>query len=133
MTQENKDRLLRLLQQYKELGISEQIDFDKFYLEGGRGKTEEETRLPEQFPEFLVAEFTNPAFASGDGHICEVTLVLNHLVDTFLEGVLGDGSSHSVFLCHLLIERLLPCIGSGLNACKLLKHLLYLTSDAKAL
>lgn len=27
--QENKDRLLRLLQQYKELGIAEQIDFDK--------------------------------------------------------------------------------------------------------
>ena len=33
MTQENKDRLLRLLQQHKELGISEQIDFDKFYLD----------------------------------------------------------------------------------------------------
>ena len=32
MTQENKDLLLRLLQQHKELGISEQIDFDKFYL-----------------------------------------------------------------------------------------------------
>ena len=33
MTQENKDRLLRLVQQHKELGISEQIDFDKFYLD----------------------------------------------------------------------------------------------------
>ena len=32
MTQENKNRLLRLLQKHKELGISEQIDFDKFYL-----------------------------------------------------------------------------------------------------
>ena len=32
MTQENKDILPRLLQQHKELGISEQIDFDKFYL-----------------------------------------------------------------------------------------------------
>ena len=32
MTQENKDRLPRLLQRHKELGISEQIDFDKFYL-----------------------------------------------------------------------------------------------------
>ena len=32
MTQEIKDRLLRLLQQYKTLGITEQIDFDKFYL-----------------------------------------------------------------------------------------------------
>ena len=32
MTEENKDRLLRLLQQHIELGISEQIDFDKFYL-----------------------------------------------------------------------------------------------------
>ena len=32
MTQENKNRLLRLLQQHKELGISEQIDFEKFYL-----------------------------------------------------------------------------------------------------
>ena len=30
--QTNKDRLLRLLQKYKELGIAEQIDFDKFYL-----------------------------------------------------------------------------------------------------
>ena len=47
-------------------------------------------QLPKQFPEFLVAEFANPAFASGDGHICKVALVLNHLVDTFLEGVLGD-------------------------------------------
>ena len=33
MTHENKDRLLRLLQQHKALGISDQIDFDKFYLD----------------------------------------------------------------------------------------------------
>ncbi len=32
MTKDNKDWLLRLLQQYKDLGIAEQIDFDKFYL-----------------------------------------------------------------------------------------------------
>jgi len=32
MTQENRDQLLRLLQQHKELGISDQIDFEKFYL-----------------------------------------------------------------------------------------------------
>ena len=32
MTKDNKDILLRLLQQHKALGISEQIDFDKFYL-----------------------------------------------------------------------------------------------------
>ena len=32
MTQENKDILLRLLKQNKELGISDQIDFEKFYL-----------------------------------------------------------------------------------------------------
>ena len=32
MNQETKDILLRLLQQYKELGISEQIDYQKFYL-----------------------------------------------------------------------------------------------------
>lgn len=32
MTQENKDILLKLLEQHKELGISEQIDYDKFYL-----------------------------------------------------------------------------------------------------
>lgn len=32
MTKENRDILLRLLQQHKELGISDQIDFDKFYL-----------------------------------------------------------------------------------------------------
>ena len=33
MTQENKDLLTKLLQQHKELGISDQIDFDKFYLD----------------------------------------------------------------------------------------------------
>ena len=32
MRQDNKDILLRLLRQHKELGISDQIDFDKFYL-----------------------------------------------------------------------------------------------------
>ena len=32
MTREDKDILLRLLQQHKELGISEQIDYQKFYL-----------------------------------------------------------------------------------------------------
>ena len=32
MIQEDKDLLLRLLQQHKELGISEQIDYQKFYL-----------------------------------------------------------------------------------------------------
>ena len=32
MTQENKDILLRLIAQHKELGISEQIDYEKFYL-----------------------------------------------------------------------------------------------------
>lgn len=32
MKQENKELLLRLLRQHKELGISEQIDFEKFYL-----------------------------------------------------------------------------------------------------
>ena len=32
MKQEYKEQLVSLLQQYKELGIAEQIDFDKFYL-----------------------------------------------------------------------------------------------------
>lgn len=32
MTQDNKEQLLRLLQQYKELEILEQIDYEKFYL-----------------------------------------------------------------------------------------------------
>ena len=32
MTQENKDILFKLLKQHKELGISEQIDYEKFYL-----------------------------------------------------------------------------------------------------
>ena len=32
MTKENKDLLMKLLQQHKALGISNQIDFDKFYL-----------------------------------------------------------------------------------------------------
>ena len=32
MIQENKDRLLDLLKRHKELGISEQIDYNKFYL-----------------------------------------------------------------------------------------------------
>ena len=33
MTKEDKDLLLRLLQQHKDLGISEQIDYQKFYLD----------------------------------------------------------------------------------------------------
>ena len=33
MIQEDKDLLLLLLQQHKELGISEQIDYQKFYLD----------------------------------------------------------------------------------------------------
>ena len=33
MTKENKELLMKLLQQHKALGISDQIDFDKFYLE----------------------------------------------------------------------------------------------------
>jgi response regulator of citrate/malate metabolism len=33
MTKEDKDLLLRLLQQHKELGISEQIDYQKSYLD----------------------------------------------------------------------------------------------------
>lgn len=32
MNQKNKDTLLQLLQRHKELGIAEQIDYDKFYL-----------------------------------------------------------------------------------------------------
>ena len=32
MTKENKDLLMKLLKQHKALGISDQIDFDKFYL-----------------------------------------------------------------------------------------------------
>lgn len=32
MTQQNKEVLIKLLNQYKDLGISEQIDFQKFYL-----------------------------------------------------------------------------------------------------
>ena len=33
MTKENKELLMKLLQQHKALGISDQIDFDKFYLD----------------------------------------------------------------------------------------------------
>ena len=33
MTQENKNILLRLLKQHKALGISDQMDFDEFYLD----------------------------------------------------------------------------------------------------
>ena len=33
MEEKNKDILLRLLQQHKELGISEQIDYQKFYID----------------------------------------------------------------------------------------------------
>ena len=33
MRREDKDLLMRLLQQHKLLGISDQIDFDKFYLD----------------------------------------------------------------------------------------------------
>ena len=39
MTKEDKDILLRLLQQHKELGISEQIDYQKFYLDSVIGNS----------------------------------------------------------------------------------------------
>ena len=32
MTKDIRDTLIKLLQQHKELGISEQIDYNKFYL-----------------------------------------------------------------------------------------------------
>ena len=32
MTQQDKETLITLLNQYRDLGISEQIDFQKFYL-----------------------------------------------------------------------------------------------------
>lgn len=32
MTQENKDILLKLLSKHQELGMSEQLDYEKFYL-----------------------------------------------------------------------------------------------------
>lgn len=32
MTQENRDILLQLLNQYRKLGIAKQIDYEKFYL-----------------------------------------------------------------------------------------------------
>ena len=32
MTQQDKETLIKLLNQYRDLGISEQIDFQKFYI-----------------------------------------------------------------------------------------------------
>ena len=46
--------------------------------------------LPKQFPQFLIAQFTNPTLASGNGEVGQMVFVLNHLVDAFLKGVLRD-------------------------------------------
>ena len=70
------------------LKCAERDDEDRWKREERR--REEGTILPEQFTEFLVAELAYPTFACGYGHICEVALVLNHLVDALLKGVLGD-------------------------------------------
>ena len=47
-------------------------------------------RLPEYVAEFLVAEFAYPVFSSGDSHFGKMFLALDHLIYSFLEGVLGD-------------------------------------------
>ena len=46
--------------------------------------------LSEYLAQFAVAQFAYPALTRGYGHVGKVTLVLNHLVDALLEGVLGD-------------------------------------------
>lgn len=49
-----------------------------------------EHTLFEYFTQFTVTEVSNPALAGLDSHVCEVPLVLNHLINALLEGVLGD-------------------------------------------
>ena len=46
--------------------------------------------LSEYLPEFAITQLTYPAFTAGNGHISEVSLVLYHLVNALLEGVLSD-------------------------------------------
>ena len=46
--------------------------------------------LPKQLSQLLVAELANPTLASDDGEVGQVALVLNHLVNALLEGVLRD-------------------------------------------
>jgi Fic family protein len=48
MIQGKKDTLLRLLQRHKELGISGQIDFDKFYLYSTSGKMVDKSDLKQE-------------------------------------------------------------------------------------
>ena len=54
MTKEDKDILLRLLQQHKELGISEQIDNQKFYLDSLISNS---VALSDMEPEPIAPEF----------------------------------------------------------------------------
>ena len=50
--------------------------------------------LSENLTQFTVAQFAYPTLAAGYGHIGQMALVLNHLVDSLLEGVLGDEPMH---------------------------------------
>lgn len=50
--------------------------------------------LSENLTQFTVAQLAYPTLAAGYGHIGQMALVLNHLVDSLLEGVLGDEPMH---------------------------------------
>ena len=75
MTKEDKDILLRLLQQHKELGISEQIDNQKFYLDSlisnsvALSDMEPEPIAPEMVDKFVADkdEFTTEQIVSHFG------------------------------------------------------------------
>ena len=59
MKKEDKDILLRLLQQHKELGISEQIDYQKFYLDSVISNS---VALSDLEPEPIAPEMVDKAF-----------------------------------------------------------------------
>ena len=52
------------------------------------------SHLPEDVPQFLVAQFAYPAFAACHGHVRQVFLLLDHVVDAFFKGVFGDEAVH---------------------------------------
>lgn len=56
MTQGNKDILLQLLQRHKALGISDQIDFDKFYI---NSLVSNSVALSNPFPEPIEEEMVD--------------------------------------------------------------------------
>ena len=60
------------------------------------------------FPQLLVAQFTDPIFTGGNSHVGEMFFLLDHIVDFLLECVFCDEPvNHHIFLLSDFIRRIM--------------------------